>query len=64
MDEIPGKGQKDSHDHDRTDLNNAASHEAIHNPAELSDQDKSGRISLHQQMLSRMVKLGYEGLTH
>ena len=64
MNEIPGKGQKDSHAKNQTYLNKAASHEVTHNSGELSDQDKSGMISLHQQMLSRMVKVGYEGLTN
>lgn len=62
MNNIP-QPESNGPDKDQTIPNPMVKSEADLTPEEKSEQDRLNRISLHQSMLSRMVKVGFGGLT-
>ena len=63
MDQLSDKEKKNSSNKGHVYTNPIDNAEADCTPKEQNEPDRLNGISFHQQMLSRIVKVGYEGLT-
>lgn len=63
MDQLPEKEKKNASAEDQANASPVSKPEAELTPEEKAELSRMNGISLHQRMLSRMVKVGFEDLT-
>ena len=63
MNNIPDQEKNNPPDENQANTDSMPKSEADLTPEQKAEQVRLQRISLHQRILSRMVEVGYEGLT-